>query len=136
MCIRDRSWKFPFLDINFYDLNDTHVWDEDVKNYKIYNFPKEVVFLLTSRPFEGRPLPSPSKAKAMLARTYDLDQCQTRWYDHRSERGATILTANCTDLHAVYPFVHREPGAHGGCNETLVLNEEVLSWVFILEDEY
>ena len=46
--ISSQSWKFPFLDINFYDLNDTHVWDEDVEHFKIYNFPKEVVFPLTS----------------------------------------------------------------------------------------
>ena len=129
--ISSQSWKFPFLDINFYDLNDTHVWDEDVKHFKTYNFPKEVVFPLTSRPFEGRLLPSPSKAKAMLARTYDLDQCKTRWYDHRNERVATIFAVKCTDLHALFPFVHREPVTYGGCNETLVLNGTVVEWVFM-----
>ena len=129
--ITSQSWKFPFLDISFYNLNDTHVWDGDVKHFKTYNFPKEVVFPLTSRPFEGRLLPSPSKAKAMLARTYDLDQCKTRWYDHRNERVATIFAVKCTDLHALFPFVHREPVTYGGCNETLVLNGTVVEWVFM-----
>ena len=128
------SWKFPFLDISFYGLNGTHVWDEDVEHFPDFVFPRDIVFPLTFRPFEGRQLPSPYNAKAVLTQTYNLSYCFSGVYDHHNERVIyTTKSVNCMDLHAVVPFVHRKPGPKGGCYETLVLNGTVLSWE-VVED--
>lgn len=130
------SWRFPFLDINFYCLNDTHVWDDDLNNYKDFVYAKDVVFPLTKRPFEGRWLPSPRDIKAMLTPNYDLDMCMTGPYNHRKEKiESKVKVIDCNELHSLFPFVRRQSGVNGGCNETLRLQDNVVSWIWMADDK-
>ncbi|KAK7484530.1 hypothetical protein BaRGS_00024286, partial [Batillaria attramentaria] len=130
------KWKWPFIDVCFYLENDTHVWDPD-PNFPEYNFPREEVFPLRMRPFEGRMLPVPGRTEAFLKRTYKLDQCMLGHYDHRVERGRRKdergLPVGCAELEKHFPFVHRVSLGASGCNETLVRNGTVISW-YVDED--
>lgn len=133
--MKDVYWRFPFLDLSFYHQNASHVWDHDTSNWKSFIFKVGDVFPLSLRPFEGRMLPAPRNASAMLAKSYVLRDCQTGDWSHRKEFGG-IKTKHrlCDFLHHVYPFVFRRPAPGGGCLESLRLDGAVLSEVFMLND--
>ena len=50
-----------------------------------------------------------------------------KWEKTSSEVG----TVDCDDLVTMYPFVEHVPRGADGCNETLVLNGTVLSWLLL-----
>ena len=130
--IRRASWKYPFLDISFYNQNSSHVWDHDTGAYERYVYPRNWVFPLSPRPFNGRVLMAPRQPERFLRRTYDLKQCQTGLYNHRKERKSKTKerkSVACKKLHDVLPFVTRR-SVGGGCNETLMQNGRVLSYYF------
>jgi hypothetical protein len=135
--IHKYSWRFPFVDISFYLENRTHLWDESVVDaYPEYVFPKDMVYPLISRPFQGRMWPAPRFTERFLRWTYHLDQCQSRSYDHRTEKllpGTWIGTVACAKLHAHFPFVKRVELRQEGCNETLVQGTKVLGY-FLARD--
>ncbi|PVD20132.1 hypothetical protein C0Q70_20626 [Pomacea canaliculata] len=127
------SWKWPYLDISFYLEYRTLMWDQDqFSNYFIFN--KKDVFPLSERPFMDMMLPAPRNTKAVLSRTYRLSVCTSGWFNHREEMGRSEQkTVPCEQLQQVFPFVRRQAavGGHGGCNESLVLNGNVLAWVVL-----
>ncbi|KAL8586213.1 hypothetical protein ACOMHN_021479 [Nucella lapillus] len=128
--IQGNSWKFPFVDLNFYLVNDTHMWDSDVKNYPDTCFVLSEVLPLTTRPFHGRQLPAPRDVGKVLWKEYrDTEVCKTMSFYHREETSNHLVESMpCHLLRASVPFVHRRTAATGGCNETLVLNSTVLGW--------
>ncbi|PVD20123.1 hypothetical protein C0Q70_20617 [Pomacea canaliculata] len=126
-------WKWPFLDISFYEENRTHIWEQD-KVCKDFIFNKKDVFPLSERPFMEMMLPAPRNTKAVLSRTYRLSVCASGRYDHRKEMARSEQkSVPCEQLQQVFPFVRRQAavGGHGGCNESLVLNGNVLAWVVL-----
>ncbi|PVD20142.1 hypothetical protein C0Q70_20636 [Pomacea canaliculata] len=128
------SWKWPFLDISFYEENRTHMWDQD-KQFRGFIFNKEDVFPLFERPFMDMMLPAPTNTKAVLSTTYNVSVCTSGWFNHREEYLITgeLKSVPCEQLQQVFPFVRRQAavGGHGGCNESLVLNGNVLAWVVL-----
>ena len=131
------SWKYPFLDINFYRQNSTHVWDADLENYRNYVYPRDWVFPLRPRPFQGRMLMGPRQPERALRLTYKLERCETALYNHRQERHSHAnerKSLACEKLHEALPFVQRTAshagGGGGGCNETLVRGGRVLSFYY------
>ncbi|XP_025076778.1 uncharacterized protein LOC112553636 [Pomacea canaliculata] len=128
------SWKWPFLDIIFFfEENRTHIWEQD-KVFKDFIFNKEDVFPLFERPFMDMMLPAPKNTKAVLSTTYNLSVCASGRYDHRKEMiRSELKSVQCEQLQQVFPFVRRQAavGGHGGCNESLVLNGNVLAWVVL-----
>ncbi|XP_025076765.1 uncharacterized protein LOC112553629 [Pomacea canaliculata] len=128
------TWKWPFLDISFYEENRTHMWDQH-QIFKDFIFIKEDVFPLSERPFMDMMLPAPRNTKAVLSTTYNVSVCALGWYNHREEYliGGEQKSVPCEQLQQVFPFVRRQAavGGHGGCNESLVLNGNVLAWVVL-----
>lgn len=127
------TWGSPYVDISFYNVSDTHIWDSDVyfadRNFV---FPRSIVFPLILRPFQGRQFPSPSNAEAVLRTTYDLELCQTSSYSHLEERGLAVCSElPCSRLHSLFPFVRRTALDGGACQETLMLNGTVVSRVVL-----
>ena len=117
--IHNFTWRFPFLDISFLGSNSTHVWDEDPGFASKYMFHTASVFPLTQRPFMGLLLNAPRDARAMLARTYNIDRCKTNTYTHKREKWLpkdSITTVDCEELSSIYPFVIRSPD---GSSESL-----------------
>ncbi|XP_025077731.1 uncharacterized protein LOC112554247 isoform X2 [Pomacea canaliculata] len=127
------TWKWPFLDITFYEENRTHMWDQD-QHFRDFVFNKEDVLPLSERPFMDMMLPAPRNTKAVLSTTYNLSVCESGWYDHSKEMiRSELKSVPCEQLQQVFPFVRRQAavGGHGGCNESLVLNGNVLAWVVL-----
>lgn len=126
-------WKWPFIDVSFVLQNDTHIIESD-KNFPEYKYPKEEVFPLRKRPYEGRMLPVPGQTEKFLTRTYDLDKCLVGHYSHRIEKSRTEKekgsVVKCRELKKQFPFVERVKTTFGGCNETLVDNGRVVSWYY------
>ncbi|XP_070213134.1 uncharacterized protein [Littorina saxatilis] len=125
------SWQYPFLDINFYHQNATHIWDHDLKNYHMYVYPRSWVFPLSARPFQGRWMPAPRETEKTLTLTYDLEKCDTGVYNHRLEANSDLArrTLPCDRLRGVLPFVKRAVTAER-CNESFVQGDRVLGHYF------
>ncbi|KAK7105572.1 uncharacterized protein [Littorina saxatilis] len=119
------SWRFPFLDINFYHRNATHVWDNDQRIFSSFIYPRDWILPLTTRPFHGRWWPAPRDAEKALRLNYQIDTCYTGYYSHRLERLKAERTVPCSGLQGALPLVKRVVTA-SGCNETLYLGDRVL----------
>ena len=132
-------WRWPFVDICFYDENSTHVSEHDLEIFPDYVYPRDWVFPTVLRPLAGLLLPAPRRTEAVLGRTYEVTECVIGTYNHRKEAGRhwrEVRTVPCDRLRSAYPFVERRVAlAAGGCNETLVLNGTVLSWLLLHQSQ-
>ncbi|CAL1527717.1 unnamed protein product [Lymnaea stagnalis] len=117
--IDERPWRFPFLDIFFYQDNETHIWDACPDYKKYFTYAKSVVFPLRRRPFLNLSLLAPRDARAVIAQTYRIDVCQSNYFCHSLEKFVRYTKIPCSRLDSVHPFVRRTY-MNGGCNETLV----------------
>ena len=133
-----KNGAFPFVDIRFFSVNDTHLWLGAAHDRPEPMYRKNLIFPLTLRPFEDRELPTPGDTEATLAVMLpeDPDVCRTSsssWSGHREDSGARLVCAcgpvACIQLHDRFPFVVRRPLDNVGCQETLMVNMTVLSWV-------
>ena len=126
------SWRWPFVDVFFFDESSTQVLDHDQFFARDFFYPKAWVFPLVLRPFGKLMLPAPRRTKEVLDKTYDVERCEIGSYNHRKEMGKTaseVGTVDCDDLVTMYSFVEHVPLGADSCNETLVLNGTVLSWL-------
>lgn len=130
--IKRVPWKFPFVDISFYHQNETHIWDEDSKNFKNFVFPVDMVLPLSQRPFEGRWLPSPRDALGMINQNYNMSECKTGTWSHQKEKGGQrVNVLQCKEIYSVFPFVERVYAPDGDCVENLVLDGIIISWILM-----
>lgn len=115
-----RPFKWPYMDIFFFQENTTHIWDEASPSGP-YCFPKSQIFPLNRRPFEDIWLNSPCDIRQVLSKNYKVELCRSRQFSHSMEM--PMLTFNirdvpCSRLANNFPFVYRSAVA-GGYNETL-----------------
>ena len=101
-------FKFPFVDLFFYERNATHVHSErDPFTLRVEQF-----FPLVRRPFEGRWLWAPRDTLAALVEAFGPDVmrvCKSGSMDHLYNLLKTQCDLPCSDLHDSMPFVFREP---------------------------
>ena len=128
------EWKFPFIDICFYEL-EGNIMKETDKNNKKFKYNLTDVFPMKKRPFEGIMVNVPRNTKKALTNTYDISECVENTYFHKLERERKReikrkpMTVACEELMPVFPFVFRNVTPHGVI-ETLELNGKVLStWI-------
>ncbi|XP_074650390.1 uncharacterized protein LOC141905428 [Tubulanus polymorphus] len=127
-------WLWPYLDITFYDENQTHIWDALIYggNKKRYIFPKSAVFPLIKRPFGVLYLPSPRLVLDNLKLTYDGEVlgCKTSFYSHKLEMAVSLsYIIPCSELYEYYPFVQRD--REDASTERLVYKGKVLKTIEI-----
>jgi len=67
------KWKYPFIDISFYDYNDTTVWMIDKNKFTI---PSSYFFPLNKRPLGNLWLKAPHNPVAILQSRYKRFKCQ------------------------------------------------------------
>ncbi|GFO14690.1 lipopolysaccharide cholinephosphotransferase licd [Plakobranchus ocellatus] len=118
-------WKWPFLDIFFYDYNLTHLWDIAPQYTQEFTFPKTAVFPLGRRPFMDMSLPVPKEPQTVLDRNYNISECASGGYVHRWERVTHSTNVPCSWLRHMFPFVERVD-IKEGCNETLWYKGKIL----------
>ena len=125
-------WKFPFVDISFYEKDNVSIWDEDPIFTRRNTFLESDVFPLCLRPYDGVYVPAPRNQKAFVTEN-DLEVCSSQKYDHRKEtsvKGGLIFRTKCSSLWDRWPFVFRTKTEHG-TNETLRIGSRILSCIFV-----
>lgn len=119
------SYRWPFVDIFFFEENATHIWDLEPEYHASgFVWPKSSVFPLARRPFGNLAVPAPCDALSFVLANYanaDTEACSSRSYDHRLERHLwhQSSTVHCSHLWHIFPFVFRSKAADGRTVETL-----------------
>lgn len=127
--IQDRAWKWPYLDMFFYEENATHIWDVCTLYRNTFVYKKSHIFPLRRRPFLDLLLLAPKDTRSVVSANYHMDECQSNTFVHKWERQVRPVTVPCSSLHSLYPFVSRS-GMNGGCNETLNFQGKTVSYFF------
>ena len=96
----DKTWRWPFLDIAFYEENETHIWDTfRADSHRKYS--KSDVFPLSRLVFEGTVAYAPHNVPDILKILYgDYHKCVVPIVSHRSENSwqKNSLVVSCDDL--------------------------------------
>ena len=121
--MRKYHWGWPYIDVNLFTQNETHVWDAS-PDFRHHVYPKADIFPTHARPLVHIELQAPRDSFAYLRATYHNVQCQGFDYSHRFEQvpirtGRQVLP--CETFRETVPFVHRRP-VKTGIRETLMLN--------------
>ncbi|XP_064619592.1 uncharacterized protein LOC135483024 [Lineus longissimus] len=131
LATKRKEWRWPFVDVGFYDQNSTHIW-EDSYHQRSYNFKKIDVFPLKRRPFDYLWPLAPRHPMATLT-NFDITKCTSKNKSHKAGLSSgTVVTIDCSILHTVYPFVRREKMGNGQVREVLTLRRNTLK-TFITE---
>ena len=129
--IKGCRWRYPFIDISFYQNNSSKVWDADPAYAPQFRYQKSIVFPLCKRPFWNTTLYAPKDTRAFITHNYDLDKCVSNVYNHKLEtKVTTTLTVNCRQLWSQFPFVFRNETTTG-THETLKVGSTVISSLFV-----
>lgn len=109
--IPGKQWRWPYVDICFYEENATHIIDVEPGS-RDYVYRKDDVFPLVARPFEGLLLPAPANtAKVVAEHVSDESECLSNSWSHRDENYVPpelICSVKCRHLYGAYPFVFRD----------------------------
>ena len=131
------DWSYPYIDISFYQWNETHMWDVAVTYGRWWEYKLDDIFPLHPRPLGPLMVPAPRDTYKYLLDTYDLRSCSESYYSHQLEMivRCRMVTTDCRLL--PYAFVHRSQPSEGtGVNETLVENGEEIHWTIVEEPDY
>ncbi|XP_064644768.1 uncharacterized protein LOC135498429 isoform X2 [Lineus longissimus] len=124
------SWKWPYIDVIFFENNETHLW-EKAGEFRSTKYKMADVFPLHERPFEQLWVNAPHNIVAMYLLYFGQpDWCTTWWYVHKFEKGGKMIGFNCKELAPYFPFVHRDI-VNGTMRETLKLLDVVVSSVMV-----
>ena len=104
------KWQWPFIDILFFEDNNTHIFDvsPDVNGRLVYT--KSDIFPLQLEIFENMLLPVPCNMRAYLNAKYKVNEiCSSSARIHNAEKDPDfpVKSVPCHYLSHVYPFVHR-----------------------------
>ncbi|CAL8083581.1 unnamed protein product [Calicophoron daubneyi] len=125
------KWNWPFLDLLYYESNETHVAEINPSYVKQMSWPKDVIFPLYFRPFGPAWFPAPKNPLAFLRMRYgNGSTCKIAGYSHVIEDHIPNATSNCQELVTRYPFVVHKPCGLirlGNKRREMVLGEESLS---------
>ena len=127
------EWRFPFVDIMFYDENVTHMWPIDTHEHVKYHL-RQNVYPLHSRPFSSLLLPAPNDTRAFLKEKFDKFTCKNSFWNHAQEKFQKQKSANCYSLAEVYPYVLRNASDKDGfTNEVLMVGNRTVQTVTVRE---
>ncbi|VDP73903.1 unnamed protein product [Echinostoma caproni] len=127
------SWGWPYLDIGYYQQNETHIWELAWSYGRSYEWPKVVVFPLRLRPLGDEWYPVPYRTAEFLRITYGSgNKCVIFGYSHVLEGGGPSGTRKCSDLSTQYAFVEHRLAPH---TNYLVITPISLTDSFVLGEE-
>ncbi|ELU12919.1 hypothetical protein CAPTEDRAFT_198719 [Capitella teleta] len=128
------EWGWPYLDINFFEQNATHVWDSSPE-FSAFVFPKELIFPLHLRPLNGLLLNAPRDTLRMLRVNYDLIYCKNWHYSHKTEYFTSFKQYKfpCKRFGAAVGRIVRRNIPGKGVLETLFDGGRVVHRVFVAE---
>ena len=132
--ISNHPYGWPFVDINLYAQNETHVWDAS-RDFRHHVYPKADIFPTHMRPLAHIELQAPRDSFAYLRATFDNIQCQAFDYNHRLERKqirSGMKVVPCETFQEIVPFVHRQ-SAKTGVREMLFFNKTLIQSLVVDE---
>ena len=103
----DNASPWPYVDIFFYEENQTHLWDAGWP-YNFIIWEKEKYFPIKYRPLEDKFHPVPNDVEYALKREgkNDINLCETNSFNHIKEYVITNKKiVNCNEISELYPFV-------------------------------
>ena len=120
-------WTWPFIDLQFYGENETHVWNTDPPGSGFMVFSRDVFYPLQRRPVGSLWLPTPRMTRVVLREKYgDVFKCIRGAWNHKHEIPYwSLLYTPCAALLDIYPFVERRV-KEGFTEETLTLAKRKL----------
>ena len=126
------SWRWPFLDVIFYDENETHIWNHELED--INYFQKDKFYPLIQRPFSKIKMLAPYDTGYFLRQKFVQFKCQTGAWNHPHEKRYSWLfrryyKVDCARLYEVYPQVWEEKTQNGTTLEVLKLGDKVVNKV-------
>ena len=123
-----RKFTFPFMDIFFYNVNETHL----NCRHQRPSLPKEMVFPLRMRPLNRKLYFAPHNPHTyVLGNGLSTVDCHTGSFNHsmdrwRPRRDVTLIP--CENLNDSHPFVkHTESPDGKWCQETLMMGGKILN---------
>jgi hypothetical protein len=124
-------WKWPYLDVQFFAKNATHLWDV-APEFNNIKYKVADIFPFHKRPFESLWVNAPINSLNVLKGTFgsDLNDCETWWYSHKDEKSSGQLHASCEKFKNLIPFVHRR-SLNGKMEEMLMIGDKVLQKVIV-----
>ena len=105
-----KPFRWPLVDIFFYDENVTHVWNSHPDFTVSECWPKSAVFPLRKRPFGPIQMFSPCNALGVIGKNYDQISCQSRVQSHALDLTIPLVgknTMQCEQISHFTPFVNR-----------------------------
>lgn len=125
----DDHW--PFIDVFFYDENQTHLWDTAPQYQGRFVYHKKDVFPFKFRLFNGLCMPVPKNIRVILEQNYDVDRCQSPSFNHFTNSripSKRRLNLPCNQLYAWFPFVFHNAGDQQMFSEVLKINNSIISF--------
>lgn len=125
----DDHW--PFIDVFFYDENQTHLWDTAPQYQGRFVYHKKDVFPFKFRLFNGLCMPVPKNIRVILEQNYDVDRCQSPSFNHFTNSripSKRRLNLPCNQLYAWFPFVFHNAGDQPMFSEVLKINNSIISF--------
>ncbi|KAK6178978.1 hypothetical protein SNE40_011443 [Patella caerulea] len=114
---KGKHFKYPFLDIFFYDKDSTHIWGLTPATKPNILFNKNDIFPLVQRPFENQMVYVPNKIEKVVKSIFDVNRCVSSGYLHKRNMPCpTHLIKNvpCQYLYNLHPFVFQSLDPHSG----------------------
>ena len=132
------KWRYPFIDIKFYQENDTDIWKMDNMDPQQYRIFKSDFYPLHLRPFGKMWLPAPKDTNNFLKTKFREFTCKSGKWNHVKEKHRrTKLVRDCSMIVDYYPHVERisSPDAPKKTEERLIFQNRIISQV-IVDEEY
>ena len=126
--VQHPGYRWPWIDMFYYEENQTHVWDVGFSVKRQVYFEKSRYFPVLYRPFENNLQPVPFDIMYALNQEgkKNPDLCKSSGWSHKHELDKDQETIKCSELFAYYPFVYRSY-SNNHVKETLKVNETSLS---------
>lgn len=125
---------WPYIDIFFYNENETHIWDDISHFAKEFTFRKDKVFPLHQRLFASMQLSAPCNPLHVL-NMYNIQSCKSCTMSHKHELilpRSLYRVVPCQELTDYHPFVHHTK-TEDGWKETLKVGDIALYSIDVKE---
>lgn len=136
---QSKPFNWPFIDIFFYEENQTHIWDAGWKVAYI-SWEKVKYFPIKYRPLEDQFHPVPNDVLYALKQENknDTTKCETNSWNHESDSEVKVRRiVKCSELSHLYPFVKHAHNNNTNISvETLMVNKTVLSKYIFDENKH
>ncbi|TGZ60440.1 hypothetical protein CRM22_008532 [Opisthorchis felineus] len=112
--LSQHPWNWPYVDIGYYKVNSTHVYEVAKWMGRRLLWPRSVVFPLVYRPLGINWFPTPYNSIGFIRQAVGIvANCTTSGYSHSFEGDEKPGNRPCIELGGRYPFVEHQTTRDG-----------------------